>query len=91
MIFCCSAGCLSGVMHKYRTYLIRSLIIFSSILGFEVLKLTEAKYVGSTAVTLVAVALNAVLLIPIVLQLIFYFALMDEQAYLLQHKILIIS
>lgn len=60
-------------------------------LGFEALKLAEAKYVGSTAVTLVAIAPNTVVLIPIVLQLIFCFALMDEQAYLLQHKILIIS
>lgn len=46
---------------------------------------------GSAAVTVIAVAPNTVVLIPIVMQLIFHFALMDEQAYLLQHKILIIS
>ena len=45
---------------------------------------------GSPAVTVIIVAPSVVVLIPIVMQLIFCFALMDEQAYLLQHKILII-
>lgn len=53
--------------------------------------LPEQSIVGSAAVTVIAVAPNTVVLIPIVMQLIFCFALMDGQAYLLQHKILIIS
>lgn len=46
---------------------------------------------GSAAVTVITEALNTLVPISIVMQLIFYFALMDEQAYLLRHKILIIS
>ena len=52
--------------------------------------LSEQSTVGSPAVTVIIVARSVVVLIPIVMQLIFCFALMDEQAYLLQHKILII-
>lgn len=52
--------------------------------------LSEPSTVGSPAVTAIIVAWGVIVLIPIVMQLIFRFALMDEQAYLLQHKILII-
>lgn len=53
--------------------------------------LPEKSVVGSTAVTVIIVALNTVVLISIVMQLVFCFSLMGEQASLLQHKILIIS
>lgn len=52
--------------------------------------LSEQRTVGNPAVTVIIMAQSVVVLIPIVMQLIFCFALMDEQAYLPQHKILII-
>lgn len=74
--------------------LVSGFIIFPSTLVFEayqnkVLWATQLSLLSSW-LTVIIVARSVAGLIPIVMQLIFCFALMDEQAYLPQHKILII-